>query len=218
MQQRVVPSQIVEYIDDHLPKASQEFRQRTEHNANTTVWFTFKDHVELLRALELLLVRLPEHLLILPHKEYSAFTVARSSLTQALNSWRIEHGDLRPQTLEPLKAGPYSGWNPVTVIYELLSMCPDASPSPHVKELPFIEDTALVEVLRRDMDEVDRALAAGQWKSATVVAGSVVEALLLWALQKTGEKEAHNAAGRLKIDVTTDLNEWRLYPLLRIAE
>ena len=51
-------------------------------------------------------------------------------------------------------------------------------------ELVFIPDAGLREGLRLDISTANQALANGEWKAATVLAGSVVEALLLWAVDQ----------------------------------
>jgi hypothetical protein len=49
----------------------------------------------------------------------------------------------------------------------------------------FLNDPDLAEALRADIATASSALRNGEWKAATVLSGSVIEALLLWALQKT---------------------------------
>src|SRR5262249_23770204 len=50
----------------------------------------------------------------------------------------------------------------------------------------------------RDLSAVDRALANAEWKAATVLAGSLIEALLLWALgQKPVDVDASTAGRNL---------------------
>jgi hypothetical protein len=77
--------------------------------------------------------------------------------------------------------------------------------------------------LHRDLGEVNHALSNGEWKAATVLAGSVVEALLLWALQnrRTEAEIIRSAATRLgrKIDLRRrPLEAWNLSELIEYAE
>jgi hypothetical protein len=67
--------------------------------------------------------------------------------------------------------------------HHLMQRCPDDCPPAATAELAFIVDDDLREELRRDIGEVNRALQSGEWKAATVLAGSIVEALLLWAVE-----------------------------------
>jgi hypothetical protein len=69
--------------------------------------------------------------------------------------------------------------NPVQLLYKTLKQCPDAAPAPGTTDLLFITDPTLREELRLDVSMADQALANGEWKAATVPAGSDVEALLL---------------------------------------
>ena len=80
--------------------------------------------------------------------------------------------------------------NPVATVRGAMAKCPDEAAAPATTDLPFITDVDLRDSIRRDISAANSDLAEGKWKSATVLSGSVVETLLLWALQ---EKEKHNA-------------------------
>lgn len=73
-----------------------------------------------------------------------------------------------------------------------MSACPDQSTAPATAELNFIPDPDLRANLRNDIGAVNRALSDGEWKGATVLAGSAIEAILLWDLQN---RRAANVAG-----------------------
>jgi hypothetical protein len=68
----------------------------------------------------------------------------------------------------------------------LLRTCPDDAPAPSTTDPAFISDADLRADLLQDLGEVNRSLHNGEWKGATVLAGSIVEALLLWALPTKG--------------------------------
>jgi len=55
--------------------------------------------------------------------------------------------------------------------------------TPAPATLSFIPDEKLRESLRQDISAAHRSLQASDWKGCTVVAGSVVEALLLWGIE-----------------------------------
>src|SRR5207245_3284286 len=76
--------------------------------------------------------------------------------------------------------------HPLTTIRRALEQCPDEPLAVGAGRLMFVTDADLRDVLARDIGAVDRALANGEWKAATVLAGSLVEALLLW---KVGQPE-----------------------------
>ena len=74
-----------------------------------------------------------------------------------------------------------------------LSDCPDDPVAAAMSELAFITDTDVREDLGQDIEESKRALANRDWKGATVIAGSVIEGLLLWALDRKTEPERQTA-------------------------
>jgi len=86
-----------------------------------------------------------------------------------------------------------NGDSPIKVIRELLVKCPDESTAPASNALTFMPDTKYRESLRTDLSAVNRALSASEWKAATVLAGSLVEALLLWAIGTKSEVEIREA-------------------------
>lgn len=104
-----------------------------------------------------------------------------------------------------------------------MAACPDEAPAPGTTELSFITDSDLRESIRLDISGGYGALAQGEWKGATVLAGSAVEALLLWALQnhqktRPGDITAAVAA-TLKANPGTDLEapSWHLHQYVTVA-
>jgi len=100
----------------------------------------------------------------------------------------------------PLWTTPGSGLNPVTVVRQAMVRYPDELPSPQTASLSFVADQPLRHALRVDISSVNQALANGEWKAATVLAGSVIEALLMWALQdpaRTAIVDASGPGGRM---------------------
>jgi hypothetical protein len=68
-----------------------------------------------------------------------------------------------------------------------------------------------------DIGSVESAFSNGEWKAATVLAGSVVEALLLWALLEQNPANVSAAAAKLKLKVPSNPEEWVLYQFIEIA-
>jgi hypothetical protein len=69
-----------------------------------------------------------------------------------------------------------------------------------------------------------RALANGEWKAATVLAGSAAEALLLWALQQLRPTDITSAiaAARTNGNLTTNpdpnhVDRWNLHEYIEVA-
>jgi hypothetical protein len=83
--------------------------------------------------------------------------------------------------ISPMAA--YDNLNPLAVIKRELAKCPDSVPRSDLPDLPFIKEAQLRDTLRKDLSSAAGALAHDEWKAATVLAGSVTEALLLWSLE-----------------------------------
>lgn len=113
--------------------------------------------------------------------------------------------------------------NPVALIYTALKECPDVSPSPETAGLEFIEEEGFRDNLRVDISSTEIAFSNGEWKGATVLAGSVVEALLLWALQARNPSDIKNTVEALRQsepsfrDPGETLERWDMYSLIEVA-
>src|SRR5436309_10455167 len=109
-----------------------------------------------------------------------------------------------------------------------MAACVDYAATVATTPLSFIADAALRESIRLDMSGAHRDLGQGEWKGATVLAGSAIEALLLWALQerernKPGDVPAAVAAligsKTLKGNPGADLEgpAWHLHEYVEVA-
>jgi hypothetical protein len=67
----------------------------------------------------------------------------------------------------------------VAMLRRMMSLCPDEHAPPSTSDLAFITDADLRKSVRNDFGAANRALNNSEWKGATVLAGSVIEALLL---------------------------------------
>src|SRR5205823_11613362 len=85
----------------------------------------------------------------------------------------------------------------VVLLRRALIKCPDQAPAPGTAELAFIPDQEMSESLRLDMSAATTDFASGEWKGATVLSGSVLEALLLWALRKRHNRTLQRAVTEL---------------------
>lgn len=106
----------------------------------------------------------------------------------------------------------------------VLERCPAEPVAAAIGELAFVTDPALRDDLGRDIEEARRALGNREWKSATVVAGSVVEGLLLWALDTKTPAERQAAWTRVaaaktgwKSQPPAALDDWTLYQFVALA-
>src|SRR6266851_758208 len=168
--QRVVPSQVATFIDQVFgwlrsgSRTGNLYREAAGHAA----------------ALIVLIDAIPQELLTLTGADYIDFVYSVAVIRQQLSVWENQQ-NLNLQTPAPQVS---RGLNPVTLIHELLLKCPDQWPAAETAELAFISDAELRNDLRLDLSSISRALGIAEWKTATVLSGAVLEALLLWALQQ----------------------------------
>jgi len=117
---KIVPSQIVEAIDEYFGPSRQELDEQAVNHAKRAE----------VQALLSLLDEVPPELIDLPFREYLDFNRCRGVLSTALVMWNI--GGTMP-------AKAVGGRDPVRLIRRLMSQCRDELP-PYESELPFITD------------------------------------------------------------------------------
>jgi len=200
---RVVPSVVCEAIDKLNLSASAGWNH-------------------LLNAIALLPVidAIPAELLVLDAVDMVSFLAA---VEGARVLWQKHLANqATPPADQYLQIPGQAGRDPIQVIRELLRKCPDAAPSPASLELGFITDVQFRLSLRIDMAAAHRSLASGDWKACTIIAGSLCEALLLWALQQNPAQSITAASNTLRQmgtigKLSNDPNEWSLHPLLEVS-
>jgi hypothetical protein len=193
---RVVPSQIVALINEVFPDASHD-----------PSFHTYSAHAPILAAIVRLTNELPTELVTISGKDYNDLVVGLESLTEAVDRWHARGGDEPPRRL--------GGKQPIVLVRDALVKCPDASPSPGTAGLPFITDAALRDSIRQDMSTAGSALHNGEWKGATVLAGAVAEALLLWAIQN---RSTSSALVALPTAPSSPPENWMLGQLIEVAQ
>lgn len=207
---RVVPTQVVNFIDQVFSSVINPAKGGTPEVR------LYLETASELRALVDLVDRIPGELITLQGQEYAAFVLGVASIRQAIKSYEAE----RSYPLRATEA--LGGLHPIVILRQALAACPDQAAAAGTAELSFIQDQDLSEGLRRDISAVNRALTNGEWKAATVMAGSVVEALLLWTLQQSPVAARTNAVQRLVAkgtlrDPGSDLEGWALHTLIEVA-
>jgi len=151
---------------------------------------------------------------------YSSLITSAAAIKDRLGLWRAQPD---PPALELVFVSGLPQLSPVRLIRDAMSACPDQSPASAATQLDFINDAELRENLRIDIGAVDRALANGEWKAATVLAGSAIEALLLWALQSQPPAEINAAvtalvaSGELTGQPNNNLERWDLHEYTEVA-
>src|SRR5688572_4523316 len=197
-----VPSAVVEFIDTAFPFAK---------DPNTKPPYFEANHGAQIAGLADILAAIPSHLLVLSPERLTMFIGAVGMIRMSLRMFEARATDWK-----------LKGEN-IRVVRNLLTICPDDVPAATVTELPFIDDEELRHELRHDISRATNALAASDWKSATVLAGSVVEALLLSGLEKQSPHAVSTAAVALQADKTfsqtapSDLNDWTLHHYAEVA-
>jgi hypothetical protein len=201
---RIVPSQVVTLINRLFPP---DQIQNTLGRGNAGQ----------LAAIVNLVDGIPEELLTMDSDSYAGFLCGTAHIRQTLTTWASDRS--ARSNLDPIPGFPNE--NAVGLILNALAKCPDQSPAPSAADLKFIPDDDLRTNLRNDISAVNRALSDGEWKSATVLAGSAIKALLLWALQRdtaAATKAAANLVGKtLDKSPPSDLESWVLHHYIEVA-
>ncbi len=212
---RVVPSQVVELID-------QLFPQYRFGSTSRNGWYNSNlDRCYGLQAVLDLTDQIPSSLVVLNGQDYSVLVSSIAAIRNVMDNPLTGPYGIKKIELAPIEE--FGNVNPIALIRDLLSRCPDEFPSPGTAELAFITDATLRDSLRNDIGTINRALSDNEWKGATVLAGSLVEALLLWALQQKGAAEVTRAVGVLVSNQTlsrapsANLEEWSLHEYIEVS-
>jgi hypothetical protein len=211
---RVVPRLVAALMESLFPPfLSPDTETREGPNARQAMPASYRGQLE---AVLTLIEQVPNELITLHGPEYVDLIASIAAVRSILKRWETHHGP----DLIPIPG--LSGFNPVVVIHHALARCPDQFPSLGTVELSFLQPDDLRENLRLDISTSNRALANNDWKAATVLAGSVVEALLLWGLQQQNPSNVMNTASglvgiSLRQKPPTDLERWQLHEYIEVA-
>ena len=219
LMRRVVPSQVVEFIDSVFGHVNTE-----SADSSQTLHLVEEVRGSLLALVELV-ERIPGHLITVGSKKLAQLMVAleiiKTGVRGAESQEYLEATQRGARVLGPVKSS--GGWNPIVLIRQALVECPDEVAGPATAELKFIGEPDLRQILRLDISTVDGALSNGEWKAATVLAGSVVEALLLWKLEQSSGTDRQTAiqnllqTKRLHKQPSSDLENWNLGQYIEVA-
>jgi len=210
---RVTPRQVIDFIDKRYPGA-----KTGSHHALDDLR---KDEQPYLEVILDLISHLPPELVVLTPDDQLRFLIATAGIRAYFKKW-LNHDN---------KLGTYAGLDNkhvVVVIREVLSSCPEEAPTKGAAPLPFIRDRVFRRMLHLDISSAQRAFANGEWKAATVLAGSIIEALLLWKMSRFSKPKvqsavlsaASKAAARGEKFIQPkkdDINEWKLSQMIPVA-
>jgi hypothetical protein len=204
----VVPSQVVALIDQNFPAARSNTR-----------FDVYSASAGILSAIVRLVGEIPSELLVIGGEDYSNLVCGVEGLRSAVDKWHQRGGDDPP--------GAISGVSPLAAVRAALCKCPDESPLVTTSTLAFIGDVDLRDSIRLDISAANRDMTNGEWKGATVLAGSAMEALLLWAIEEA-EREAPGSistaatalviTGALSQKPDNNPERWVLIELIEMAQ
>ena len=197
------PRQVVQYIEETFPG-------QIEHQFGQIL--LTPDNVTRLSAIAGLVDQIPNEFITLSEPDFTALIAAKAGLRSEIEGVRAAQ-QMRRQNL----SRSFGELNVVGSLHQLLSQCPNTGPPPKSTELEFVSELDLREDLRKDRESCQRLTSVGEWKAATVLGGSVIEALLLWRLEQTPPKDVQTAKGGLRKNPGNNLERWSLETLIEIS-
>jgi len=207
---RVLPSEVVRVIEALFPgHVENNFQGILLVAANLSALEVISELVE----------QIPEELITLQSSEYSALIAGVAGIRSELASV----SSVRQVSGRNIVRLTGFDQTPVALVHGALEKCPDNAPSAQTAGLEFIEEEGLRDNLRLDISSAETAISNGEWKGATVLAGSVVEALLLWALQARSPSDIRSTIEALRQsepsfrDPGENLERWDMYSLIEVA-
>ena len=160
------------------------------------------DHAPNIGMIIALVEQLPQELLPDDSEAHMLLIASVGAMRAALEHWWGAGHPGRISTLRPMAA--LNGDSPVTALLKALRSCPDEAPAEHVAGLEFIANDAARRSLRIDASAAHRAAGNGEYKAATVLAGSVIESLLLWAIADSLKDTVQQAVDAVAKDRQTE--------------
>lgn len=213
---RYTPKLVVATIDKMFPGAEKQ-----SQTSKPDFYFSVThDHLPSVGVIVNLLENIPDEFLShLEEEDLSRYAIGVNALRTKLEEWTARGAT---HNLEMVQG--FGKLHPLTMIRQALLKCPDEMPSPHTPELKFIKDSDVRESLRLDVSSATNAVTNREWKAATVLAGSVIEALLLWRFDQEPKKNISQAVTELeknkklpKGKTPNDPEEWGLYAFTEVA-
>jgi hypothetical protein len=162
---RVLPSEVAAAIDGLFgPRSSDidDHRVGPQFQADVSTIISLLDQV-------------PTELIDFGIIHYTELMKCRAVLVAAMGYW--ERG-------AQLSAAAVNGKDPVERIKRLMLLCHDELPPPE-PELPFIDDELRRVGIENQIAAAWASFSSRTWLGATTFAGAAMEAVLLWALQRS---------------------------------
>jgi hypothetical protein len=169
-------------------------------------------HESKLRGVLDLFSDIPSELINVPPADYADLVVAKGTMEQTMATW-VSRG--------PAGNMPGVGaTDAISVLHRVLKKCRDEPDTSAVSRFSFIADVPLRESIGQDYMAVHRAMSNSEWKSATVLAGATIEALLRWKIsqQASATVDAAAAAAGIASKTFANLDHWNLYEYIMTAQ
>jgi hypothetical protein len=208
------PSQIVEYIDNKFPSIKDI---SSGEQKIVPIGPEYKPIASLiLRMID----AIPPRVMILKGDDLIEYGEAVEAIRHVVDMWGQGHRNYIINKIPGRK-----NWNPIALVRKNLLTLSDEGVDPETHTLLFIKDDAFNKLLKSDITSVNTALENGEWKAATVLAGSVIEAILLYIIKESSSKnssmimaavQALQSAGKIRA-TSSMIEEWNLYTLIEIA-
>jgi hypothetical protein len=208
---RIVPTEVVKAIDLWFPWAIDWKQHMAKRNEARFVG------VNRLPGLVALIDRVPDELLSLESNEASALLMAMGALRNEVQL--VASGAHRDAVEWPT----VDDRDCIEMVRAALSKCRDEARSLSGVQLSFLQNPDLEKTLSVDLGSAETALANGEWKAATVIGGSIIEALLLWVVTSAPRDEIDKAitaavkANTLHKSPGTDHDRWLFFQLIEVA-
>ena len=145
---RVVPSDIVKYFEKALPTVADSDALKKQFAVDS------KSQPGLIQSVAALLRELDDAVLPKQPEDYIKFIAARETITSAAK--KAESGMIA--VLDKL-AG-YGKQNPIAIVYDLLTQCPDDAIPKSTADLSFITDDAYRDMLRKELVSIENFVYA----------------------------------------------------------
>jgi hypothetical protein len=214
---RVVPSQVVALI-------TQMFGFLDTHDGRHNEFPLDLHSLDRVAALVDVVDQIPPHLITVEGELYAGYVAGLAALRANIPAWQAGS---RIHSVSVISGFGNGTIHATGLIRRALAQCPDEAPSPTTTALAFITDAALRDSIRSDISAAHNDLRQGEWKGATVLAGSAVEALLLWAIQRhetqnPGSRAPAIAALRvgnnpLTREPAANIENWDLHEFTEVA-
>ena len=190
----IVPSEIVRFIDRVFPDMNQGYGV---------------EYSGLYLGLVTMVEQLDPSMLPADPQLRSELTAAISHLRFQVQLWTNMGRGSRTYRDVP----GFQGQTALAMIRRILEQCSDSLVPEAVQGLEFVADQQYREKLRSDLSEVETNINSHQWKAATVLGGSFIEAILLDSL-KLVEAQAVSAT----FAPNKPLENWDLKNYLNVAQ